>query len=88
MTGALKHAREAGKSREKRDIVSDAIKRWPNGLIPYTKNSTLSKCPVAFYVMRNKMMTRDIMGFSNDCRKVITQLLWFFFRFLSGFAKW
>ncbi|XP_067040588.1 hatching enzyme 1.2-like [Acropora muricata] len=43
VTDAFKHAREAGKSREKRAIVSDAIKRWPNGLIPYTKDSTLNK---------------------------------------------
>ena len=70
MTSTLEHAREAGKSREKRDIVSDPVRRWPHGMIPYTKDSTLSKCAPAFYVsMRNKMVASNITEFSNDCPK-------------------
>lgn len=44
VTEPLRNVLKAGKSRTRRDIVSDMVKRWPDGVVPYTLDSSLSKC--------------------------------------------
>ncbi|XP_068719793.1 hatching enzyme 1.2-like [Montipora capricornis] len=43
VTDNLRDARKAGKSRDKRDIVSDMVKRWPDGVVPFTIDSSIGK---------------------------------------------
>ena len=43
MTDNLRDARKAGKSRDKRDIVSDKVKRWPDGVVPFTIDSSIGE---------------------------------------------
>jgi len=43
VTDNLRHALDAGKGRTRRDIVSDKIKRWPDGVAPYIIDSSVSK---------------------------------------------
>lgn len=42
VTDKLRHMLNTGKSRSKRDIVSDMVKRWPDGTVPYTLESSIS----------------------------------------------
>lgn len=43
LTDNLRRVRNAVESRRKRDIVSDMVKRWPDGLVPYTIDSSTNK---------------------------------------------
>ncbi|XP_078369548.1 zinc metalloproteinase nas-4-like [Oculina patagonica] len=43
VTEPLRNVLKAGKSRKRRDIVSDMVKRWPDGVVPYTLDSSLNK---------------------------------------------
>ena len=38
----------AGKSRNKRDIVTDMVMRWPDGVVPYVLDANLSKYSYSF----------------------------------------
>ena len=38
----------ADKSRNKRDIVTDMVMRWPDGVVPYVLDASLSKYSCSF----------------------------------------
>lgn len=39
----------ADKSRNKRDIVTDMVMRWPDGVVPYVLDASLSKYSCKLY---------------------------------------
>ena len=45
----------AGKSRNKRDIVTDMAMRWPDGVVPYVLDASLSKYSCSFIKTNNSM---------------------------------
>ena len=45
----------ADKSRNKRDIVTDMVMRWPDGVVPYVLDASLSKYSCKLYSTNNSM---------------------------------
>lgn len=67
MTEPLRNVLKAGKSRAKRDIVSDMVKRWPDGVVPYKLDSSLSKYSLRIWYSGKETM---ITGATGDKTKI------------------
>ena len=67
MTEPLRNVLKAGKSRAKRDIVSDMVKRWPDGVVPYKLDSSLSKCSLRIWYFGKETI---ITGATGDKTKI------------------